>query len=60
MKQKKKLLILILVLVLLVAGASILYNRLGEEWAPEQLAVSETQPTEATGTEPPKGMARRE
>ena len=53
--DKKKILILIaLTLALLIAGASVLYNRLGENWMPEQLAVSETVPTEATGTEPPR------
>ena len=57
MDKKKTLLIIILVLVLLIGGASILYNRLGEDFAPDQLAVSETQPPEATGTEPARVQA---
>ena len=52
MDKKKKLIIIVLALVLLIAGASVLYNRLGEKMAPEQLAVAETAPTEETGTEP--------
>ena len=52
MDKKKKLIIIVLALVLLIAGASVLYNRLGEKLAPEQLAVAETAPTEETGTEP--------
>ena len=54
MNKKKTLIILALVFVLLIAGASVLYNRLGENWAPNQLAVPETQPSEATGTEAPR------
>jgi len=57
MKQKKTLIIIVLAFVLLIAGASVLYNRLGENWAPDQLAVSETQPPEATGTQPPRIQA---
>ena len=52
MDKTKKLIIIVLALVLLIAGASVLYNRLGEKMAPEQLAVAETAPTEETGTEP--------
>ena len=44
MDKKKTLLILVLVLALLIAGATVLYNRLGENYAPQQLAVPETQP----------------
>lgn len=39
MNQKKKLLILISAFVLLLAGAYVLYDRLGQSAAPEQLAV---------------------
>ena len=52
MDKKKNLIVIVLALVLLIAGASVLYNRLGEYMAPEQLAVAETAPTEETGTEP--------
>ena len=51
MDKKKTLLIIALVLVLLIVGASVLYNRLGAEFAPDRLAVAETQPTEPAGTE---------
>jgi len=54
MNKKTTLIILVLVIVLLIAGASVLYNRLGEELAPEQLAVAETSHPEETGTEPPR------
>ena len=54
MDKKKNLIIIALAFVLLIAGASVLYNRLGENLAPEQLAVAETAPTEETGTEPAK------
>ena len=53
MDKKKTLIIIVLAFVLLIAGAAVLYDRLGETMAPEQLAVSETQPPEATGTQPP-------
>lgn len=46
MKQKKTLLILILAFALLLGGASMLYTRLGQEIAPDQLAAQETQPQE--------------
>ena len=52
MDKKKSLIIIMLALVLLIAGASVLYSRLGENMAPDQLAVAETVPTEETGTEP--------
>lgn len=42
MKNKKILLILVLVFVLLIGGAYVLYNRLGQEVAPDQLAVQES------------------
>ena len=54
MDKKKTLILIVLALVLLIAGASVLYSRLGENWAPEQLAVAETTATEETGTEPPR------
>ena len=57
MNQKKKLIILVLVFVLLIAGASVLYNRLGEDLAPEQLAVAETTPPAETTPEAPRIQA---
>ena len=54
MDKKKNLIIIALAFVLLIAGASVLYNCLGQNLAPEQLAVAETTPTEETGTEPAK------
>lgn len=65
MDKKKTLIIIVLALVVLIAGASALYSRLGENWAPEQLAVAETEPPQATETaqsqeaqtEPPKVQA---
>lgn len=42
MKDKKMFLILVLVFVLLIGGAYVLYNRLGQEVAPDQLAVQES------------------
>lgn len=54
MKNKKVLLILIFAFGLLLGLASALYNRLGSEFKPEQLAVAQTQPTEAAATEPEK------
>ena len=54
MDKKKTLILIVLALALLIAGASVLYSRLGENWAPEQLAVAETTATEETGTEPPR------
>ena len=52
MDKQKKLLVLLLVFVLLIGGATVLYNRLGERWTPDQLAVSETQPPKENATEP--------
>ena len=57
MDKKKTLLILALVFVLVIAGASVLYNRLGAEFAPDRLAVAETQPAEPEGTEPSRVQA---
>ena len=42
MKNKKILLILVLVFVLLIGGAYMLYDRLGQEVTPDQLAVQES------------------
>ena len=54
MDKKKGFMIILAAFVLLIAGASMLYNRLGEELAPEQLAVAETTaPEETDGTERP-------
>ena len=44
MHNKKIVLVLILAFALLLGGASVLYNRLGQELAPDQLAVQQTQP----------------
>jgi thiol-disulfide isomerase/thioredoxin len=53
MNKTWKLLILVLALVLLIGGASVLYNRLGEDMDTQQLAVDPTQsPEETAGTEP--------
>ncbi len=57
MDKKKTLILIVLVFALLIVGASVLYNRLGENWSPEQLAVAETEPPQETGTEPPKVQA---
>ena len=54
MDKKKMLMILVLAFVLLIAGASVLYNRLSENMAPEQLAVAETEPPQVSETEPPR------
>ena len=54
MDKKKTLLIMVAAFVLLIVGASVLYSRLGENMAPQQLAVAETEPPEATGTEAPR------
>ena len=54
MKNKKVLLILVFAFGLLLGLASALYNRLGSEFKPEQLAVAQTQPAEENGTEPQK------
>ena len=47
MKSKKTLILLVLVFILLLAGAAFLYDRLGEEYAPDQLAI-QTQPQTTT------------
>lgn len=57
MKQKRTFLIILVTFALLLAGAAVLYNRLGDRWAPEQLGVAETQPTEAAGTEQAREQA---
>ncbi len=62
MNNKKTLLILILVLVLLIGGATVLYNNLSRELAPNQLATQGTAPSgsesqTAETTEPEKMMA---
>ena len=46
MNNKKGLLLLIVIFLVLMVGASVLYNRLGAEAAPDQLATAA--PTEAT------------
>lgn len=51
MDKKKKLIVIVLVFALLIAGASVLYKNLGETYAPEQLAVAETEPVEQNTTE---------
>lgn len=54
MKSKKTLVILVLAFVLLIAGASVLYNRLSRSVQTDQLAVQETRApaTEPQGTQP--------
>ena len=48
----KKIVILILALVVLIGGASVLYANLGQQFAPDQLAVQQTQPpTQPQSTE---------
>ena len=51
MDNKKKVLLIALVFVLLLGGAYVLYNRLSQQLAPEQLAIQATQPPEDTGVE---------
>ena len=51
MDNKKKVLLIALVFVLLLGGAYVLYNRLSQQLAPEQLAIQAKQPTEDTGVE---------
>ena len=58
MDKKKALIIIVLAFVLLIAGASVLYNRLSENMAPEQLAVAETEPPQVSETEPPVSRHR--
>ena len=43
MEKKEKLLLIILAFVLLLGGAYLLYNKLGNEMAPEQLSVQEAE-----------------
>ena len=52
MNKKVIVLGLVLLFVVMMAGASVLYNRLGEAAAPEQLAVQPTQPAEESVSEP--------
>ena len=52
MDKKKNLILIVLAFILLIAGASVLYNKLGTDMAPEQLAVAETVPPEVVGTDP--------
>lgn len=54
MKSKKSLLIWILVFVLILAGAAVLYQNLGTESAPKQLATESAEPaqTATQATEP--------
>ena len=47
MKSKKSFLIILAVFVLLIAGASVLYNSLGTEAAPDQLATAPQSSTDA-------------
>ena len=54
MKNKKVLLILVFAFGLLLGLATALYNRLGSEFKPEQLAAAQTQPAQEYGTEPQK------
>lgn len=59
MSQKKSLLILALALVALVGGGWLLYGRLAQGMAHDQLAVQDTAPPESgrpaeTGTQPPQ------
>ena len=46
MKNKKTVMIILLVFALILGGASVLYNRLGENLAPEQLAEQAPQAAE--------------
>ena len=46
MKNKKTVMIILLVFALILGGASVLYNRLGENLAPEQLAEQAPQASE--------------
>ena len=50
MNNKKVLLILVLTFVVLIAGASVLYDRLSQEEAPDQLVVLKPQTTKPTTT----------
>ena len=62
MKNKRGLLIILMVFVLLMAGAYILYQHLGQQAAPDQLAVQQTQtePTKPTDPVPSEGATEQE
>ena len=53
MKSKRNLMLLLAAFVLLMAGAYVLYSRLGGEMAPEQLAVQATSVPEETAVPQP-------
>ena len=58
MKQKKTLLIIVLVLALVIAGASVLYSRLGDRLSPDRLAVQQSAGEEqSAASEPPEEEA---
>lgn len=58
MKSKRTLVVIILLFVLLLGGAYLLYERLGQETAAQQLAVRETPiPAEQSGEEPAQSAA---
>ena len=57
MKQKQIFLIILVIFALLLAGAAVLYNRLGDNWSPDRLAVAETQPVEDAETAPARSQA---
>jgi len=48
MNNKKPLMLIALAFILLIGGASVLYTRLGQNLAPDQLAVQEPQPQSET------------
>ena len=52
MNNKKTVILAALAFVLLLAGASVLYSRLGAQLAPDQLAVQQTQPPKVEETLP--------
>ena len=54
MDKKMKLIVIVIAFAVLIGGASVLYKNLGETYAPEQLAVAETEPAASSGTEPPR------
>ena len=60
MKSKKTVLILAVVFVLLIAGASVLYNNLGTQAAPDQLATMPPAPTAAPTDAPMEAPAATE
>ena len=57
MKSKKSVLILILAFALLMGGAALLYDRLGAQMAPDQLAVQVTEPAIQEETQPTEAPA---